>query len=99
MANPATGSALLLALGLEAEYGVPGSGLIGYRTRLPVKTGLAGTESPSGSVNQSGVLERGIPGTKGGGFEWPLPLKAGELLEFLEHVFGQAEKATLEAGV
>jgi hypothetical protein len=99
MSPTATGSALLLALGLEPEYGIPGSNLTAYRARLPVKAGLTGQEVPSGAVNPSGVLERGIPGTKGGALELALPLRAGELLEFFEHLFGAAEKTALEPGV
>jgi hypothetical protein len=99
MPIPATGGNLLLALGLEPEYGVPGTGLIAYRARLPVKAALAGAESPSAAVNPSGFIERGLPGPKGGAIEWSLPLRAGELLEFLEHLFGAVAKTTLEAGV
>src|SRR5215207_2301512 len=97
--NPATGSSLLLALGLEREYGVPGGGVLGYRARLPVKASLAGIEAASGAVNQSGFVERGIPGSKGGAIEWSLPLRAGEMLEYFEHIFGSVEKETLEEDV
>ncbi len=99
MANPATGAGALLALGLEQQFGIPGGGLTGYRVRLPIKAALTGAEAASGAVNQSGFIERGIPGAKGGAMEWSLPMRAGELLEFFEHLFGSVAKTTLETGV
>lgn len=97
--NPATGSSLHFALGKEIEFGVPGGGLLGYRVRLPVKAGLVGAEGASGSVNQSGYVEPGIPSTKGGTLEWGIPLRVGYLPEYLEHILGFAEAETLETGV
>jgi hypothetical protein len=99
MANPATGSALLLALGQEPWFGIPGGGILGYRSRLPVKIELKGSESPSGTVNPSGFLQPGVPGPKGGTFEWPFALTAGGMLEYFEHLLGSVTKTVLETGV
>ncbi len=100
MGNPATGSSLLFGLGLEQEYGVPGTaGLLGHRAVLPLKAGLAGEESDSPAVNQSGFMEPGVPGKKGGKIEWGMILTAAELLEPLEHICRAVTKTTLETGV
>lgn len=100
MANPATGSSLLFGLGLEQEFGVPGSaGLLGHRAVLPLKAGLMGEESESPAVNQSGFLEPAVAGKKGGKLEWGMVLTAAELLEPLEHICRSVTKTTLETGV
>lgn len=100
MDTAATGSGVLIGLGREQQYGVPGSsGLLAYRAILPASLELAATEGESGQVNQSGFLEPGVPGARGGeGAELGLPLSSMLLLEFFEHICGGAEKTVLEAG-
>jgi len=95
----ATGSATLWGLGLEQEYGVPGSGVKGYKAILPLAGDVVGVEGETGQVNTSGFLERGIPGAKDGEVDFALPMMAAHLLEFYEHLFGSVAKSTLEAGV
>jgi hypothetical protein len=100
MPNAASGSGVLLALGRELEFGIPGtSGLLGHRAILPVKADLTGSESPSSAVNNSGLIEPSVPGRKGGKFELPLPLRVADLLEPVEHILRSSVKTTLEAGV
>ncbi len=97
----ATGNALVLglSLGRSGEFGVPAGGLVGYGGLLPVTAGLVGQESPSGQINPSGFKRRGVPGPKGGAFEFRHPLTAAHLLEFFEHILGSTAKAEPEPGV
>lgn len=97
--NPATGSNVLIALGREQEPGIPGGGLIGYRSVLPIKADLKSEESESGAVNQSGYIEPAVPGKRSGKAEWTIPLKVGMLLEFLENILRGCTKAAPETGV
>jgi hypothetical protein len=94
----ATGSATLIALGRELEFGVPGGGILGYRSILPVKADLMGEKSESGAVNQSGFIEPAVAGKKGGKFEWSIPMSVAAMLEYLEHVCRSVQKTVLEAG-
>lgn len=101
MSNPAAGSAVNFALGLErlGQIGVPDGALRRYGVNLPVMAGLVGAENDSGQVNPSGYLRKGVPGQKGGTIEWRHPLTPAHFLEFLEHLFGSCVKTTLESGV
>lgn len=96
----ATGSAVLWAVGLERSFGIPsGGGLTAYKAVLPLDSDLLDSESPGAAVNQSGFLERGVPGPKGGTSSWSLSLTTGTILEFLEHLFGLVTKTALAAGI
>ncbi len=100
MSFGATGGAVLWGLGTEAAFGVPGTGgLNAYHAILPLDADLTSPEADSAAVNHSGFVERGIPGPKTGKNTWGLPLTAGGSLEFFEHLFGSATKATPETGV
>jgi hypothetical protein len=100
----ATGSAVLWALGPERSFGVPGSsdpstGLTAYRALLPLAADLEPSETGSRAVNPAGFLEPSLPGPIDGKLSWSLPLTAGHLLPFLEHLFGAVTKTTFEDGV
>jgi hypothetical protein len=87
-------------LGLERSFGVPGqAGLNTYKAVLPLESDLEGEENEGAAVNQSGFLERGVPGAKGGKSSWSLSLTTGTILEFLEHLLGGVTKTTLAAGI
>src|SRR6185436_1770938 len=97
----ATGSAVLWAVGRERSFGVPGSlsggGLTAYKAVLPLDSDLLDDQREGAAVNQSGFLERGVPGPKGGKSIWSLSLTTGTILEFLEHLLGQVTKTPLAA--
>jgi hypothetical protein len=95
----ASGSAVLWAVGRERSFGIPGTGLTAYKAVLPLDSDLLDAESEGAAVNQSGFLERGIPGPKGGKSIWSTSLTTGSILEFLEHLLGQAAKSELTAGI
>lgn len=97
----ATGSAVLWAVGRERSFGIPGpaGSLTAYRAVLPLEADLLDSASPGAAVNQSGYLERGVPGPKGGKAVWSLGLTAGSILEFLEHLLGRVTKSTPAPGV
>jgi hypothetical protein len=104
----ATGSAVLWALGTERSFGVPGpaglppgfaTALTAYRAILPITADLEAAENESKAVNPSGFLEPTLPGPVDGKCAWSLPLTAGHLLPFLEHLFGGVTKTTPEPGV
>ena len=96
----ATGAAVLWAVGREKSFGVPGSGedLTAYKAILPLDSDLLDTETPGAAVNQSGYLERGVPGPKGGKSTWSLSLTTGSILDFLEHLLGGVTKTQLSGG-
>jgi hypothetical protein len=95
----ATGSAVLWAVGREPSFGVPGDSLTAYRAVLPLEADLLDADSPGAAVNQSGYLERGVPGPKGGKAVWSISLTTGSILDFLEHLLGRVTKSTPEPGV
>jgi len=97
----ATGAAVLWAVGREQSFGVPGSGedLTAYKAILPLDSDLLDTETPGAAVNQSGYLERGVPGPKGGKSTWSLSLTTGSILDFLEHLLGGVTKNVLAPGI
>ncbi len=97
----ATGSAVLWAVGREQSFGVPcpASALTTYKAILPLDADLLGDEAAGGAVNQSGYLERGVPGPKGGKAVWSISLTAGTLLDFLEHLLGRVTKTEPAPGV
>ena len=95
----ASGSAVLWAVGRERSFGIPGGGLTAYKAILPIDSDLLDAESESAAVNQSGFLERCVPGPKGGKSTWSTSLTTGSILEFLEHLLGQATKTPLAAGI
>ena len=95
----ATGAAVLWAVGRERSFGIPGEGLIAHHAILPVEADLLDSTTEGAAVNQSGFLERGIPGPKGGKATWSLSLTTGTILEFLEHLLGQVTKTQLAAGI
>jgi hypothetical protein len=95
----ASGSAVLWAVGRERSFGVPGSDLTAYKAILPLDSDLLDAESESAAVNQSGFLERGVPGPKGGKSTWSTSLTTGALLDFLEHLLGHVTKSELAAGI
>ncbi|MEM1203269.1 MAG: hypothetical protein AAGN66_08575 [Acidobacteriota bacterium] len=99
MGAPATGRRVVLGLGYEARYGVPGTETQGYDPNLPVNGALQGNEVPRGTVNRSGFAVRGVPGPKGGGFEWGFPLAAELVLPYLYHLVGQVVIDQPEPGV
>jgi hypothetical protein len=91
----ATGAAVLWAIGRERSFGIPGGNLTTHKAILPIDSDLLESESESAAVNQSGFLERGIPGPKGGKSTWSMSLTTGSILEFLEHLLGQVTKTPL----
>ena len=95
----ATGAAVLWAVGRERSFGVPGEILIAHHAILPIDADLLDSTNEGAAVNQSGFLERGIPGPKGGKATWSLSLTTGTILEFLEHLLGQVTKTQLAAGI
>jgi hypothetical protein len=95
----ATGSAVLWAVGRERTFGIPGVELTAYKAVLPLDSDLLDTETAGAAVNQSGYLERGIPGPKGGKSTWSLSLTTGSILEFLEHLLGGVTKTQLTPGI
>jgi hypothetical protein len=95
----ATGAAVLWAVGRERSFGVPGTGLTAYKAILPLDSDLLEAESESSAVNQSGFLERGIPGPKGGKTTWSTSLTTGSILDFLEHLLGGVTKTNLFPGI
>jgi hypothetical protein len=99
----ATGSAVLWAVGRERSFGVPaGMGsttLTAYRAVLPLDADLLDAASPGAAVNQSGYLERGVPGPKGGKAVWSVSLSTGSILDFLEHLLGRVTKSTPAPGI
>jgi hypothetical protein len=99
----ATGSAVLWAVGRERSFGVPAgmgsTSLTAYRAVLPLEADLLDAESPGAAVNQSGYLERGVPGPKGGKAVWSVSLSTGAILDFLEHLLGRVTKSTPAPGV
>jgi len=99
MSLVATANAVVFGLGLEPEYGVPGSTLIGYEPVLPVDATLTGSTSPPIDVNRSGYPRKGVPGPKAGTLDFGHRLTVAHLLELLEHVVGHADRTVLEAGV
>jgi hypothetical protein len=99
MAFGATGSSVLWALGLEQAFGVPGSGLNAHKAILPLESDLESAVNESAAVNQSGFLERGVPGEKGGKSTWSLSLTTGTVLEFLEHILGRVIKINPAPGI
>jgi hypothetical protein len=95
----ATGSAVLWAVGLERSFGIPGRALTAHKAVLPLDSDLLDTETAGAAVNQSGYLERGVPGPKGGKSTWSLSLTTGTILEFLEHLLGGVTKTPLAPGI
>jgi hypothetical protein len=95
----ATGSAVLWAVGRERSFGVPGDNVTAYRAVLPLEADLLDAEAPGAAVNQSGYLERGVPGPKGGKTVWSISLSTGAILDFLEHLLGRVTKSTPAPGV
>jgi len=96
----ATGAAVLWAVGRERSFGIPGGGgLTAHRAILPLDADLLDAESESAAVNQSGFLERGAPGPKGGTATWSLRLTTGTILEYLEHLLGAVTKTALAPGI
>ncbi len=95
----AKGKAVALALAPERHPGVPAPGLISYDPILPLGDGLKGVTTPSGQVNRTAFIRKGLPGQKGGEFTFGLPLAVAHLIEFFAHVFGSVQKTVLEAGV
>ncbi|MES1241207.1 MAG: hypothetical protein ABUT39_06260 [Acidobacteriota bacterium] len=95
----ATGSAVLWAVGRERSFGVPGDNVTAYRAVLPLEADLLDAEAPGAAVNQSGYLERGVPGPKGGKADWSISLSTGTILDFLEHLLGRVTKSTPAPGV
>ena len=95
----ATGSAVLWAVGRERSFGVPGGSLTTYKAVLPLDSDLLDAESEGAAVNQSGYLERGVPGPKGGKSTWSLSLTTGTILDFLEHLLGHVTKSVLTPGI
>lgn len=95
----ATGSAVLWAVGQERSFGVPGGNITAYRAILPLEADLLDAERPGAAVNQSGYLERGVPGPKGGKAVWSISLTTGTLLDFLEHLLGLATKTSPAPGI
>jgi len=96
----ASGSAVLWAVGRERSFGIPGGeGLTAYRAVLPIDSDLLDSASEGAAVNQSGFLERGVPGPKGGKSTWSTSLTTGALLDFLEHLLGHVTKSELAAGI
>ncbi len=95
----ATGSAVLWAVGRERNFGVPGGSLTTYKAVLPLDSDLLDDQREGAAVNQSGYLERGVPGPKGGKSIWSLSLTTGTILDFLEHLLGLATKTVLAPGI
>ncbi len=95
----ATANAVVFGLGLEPQYGMPGSTLIGYDPVLPVGAFLTGATSPAIGVNRSGYPRKGVPGPKGGPLDFGHRLTVAHLLELLEHIVGHADRTILEPGV
>jgi hypothetical protein len=95
----ATGSAVLWAVGLERSFGIPGVSLTLHKAVLPLDSDLLDTETAGAAVNQSGYLERGVPGPKGGKSTWSLSLTTGSILEFLEHLLGGVTKTQLAPSI
>jgi hypothetical protein len=95
----ATGSAVLWAVGRERSFGIPGAALTAYKAVLPLDSDLLDNETEGAAVNQSGYLERGVPGPKGGKSTWSLSLTTGAILDFLEHLLGGVTKTQLAAGI
>jgi hypothetical protein len=73
--------------------------LTAYRAVLPLEADLLDAESPGAAVNQSGYLERGVPGPKGGKAVWSVSLNTGSILDFLEHLLGRVTKTTPAPGI
>ena len=95
----ATGSAVLWAVGRERAFGVPGTSLSAYKAVLPLDSDLLDDQSEGTAVNQSGYLERGVPGPKGGKSTWSLSLTTGTILDFLEHLLGHVTKSIPAPGI
>jgi hypothetical protein len=97
----ASGSAVLWAAGRERGFGIPGAagGLTAYKAVLPIDSDLLDSASEGAAVNQSGFLERGVPGPKGGKSTWSTSLTTGSILDFLEHLLGAVTKTPLAAGI
>jgi hypothetical protein len=66
---------------------------------LPLEADLLDAETPGAAVNQSGYLERGVPGPKGGKAVWSVSLSTGSILDFLEHLLGRVTKSSPAPGV
>ncbi len=95
----ATGAAVLWAVGRERSFCIPGTGLSTYKAILPIDSDLLDAETESAAVNQSGFLERGIPGPKGGKSTWSTSLTTGTILDFLEHLLGHVTKSEPAPGI
>jgi hypothetical protein len=95
----ATGAAVLWALGRERSFGVPGDPLTAYLAILPLDSDLLEAESEGAAVNQSGFLERGVPGPKGGKATFSISLTTGAILDFLEHLLGHATKTEIAESI
>jgi hypothetical protein len=95
----ASSSAVLWAVGRERSFGIPGTALTAYKAVLPIDSDLLDSASEGAAVNQSGFLERGIPGPKGGKSTWSTSLTTGALLDFLEHLLGQVTRSPLAPGI
>lgn len=108
MGRPARGNAIQIGLRPERSHNIPGAYGDPYewlKTHLPVNLDLTRTEEESGQVNKSGYTEAGIPGfIAGDGASVPIPMTAGLLLPWLQHLLGSSvangtlTKTTLEAG-
>lgn len=95
----ATGAAVLWAVGRERSFGIPGGPLTAYKAVLPLDSDLLDSATEGAAVNQSGFLERGVPGPKGGKSTWSTSLTTGALLDFLEHLLGAVTKTQLAPAI
>jgi hypothetical protein len=95
----ATGAAVVWAVGRERSFGIPGEALTAYKAILPLDSDLLDAETEGAAVNQSGFLERGVPGPKGGKATFSISLTTGAILDFLEHILGHVTKTELAAGI
>ena len=95
----ATGAAVLWAVGRERSFGIPGEPLTAYRAILPLDSDLLDAETEAAAVNQSGFLERGVPGPKGGKATFSISLTTGAILDFLEHLLGHVTKTEIATGI
>ena len=101
MTVSAAGNRYLIGLAREQKFGQmdPAAELEYLRPILPADVGLEHPEAASGEVNQSGYIEKGVPGPVAGPINLAARFSAVTVLAYLEHLFGSCTKTTLATGI
>lgn len=98
MADPASGSRLIVGLGRETLWIEPGEEpLFFHRPVLPFSGFFVRPENPTGEVSTSGWKLPGLPGSVSGPVDFGASFTAAGLLEVAEHVLRGATALELEA--